>query len=141
MSAGGPARKDVILITGASSGFGSLAARAPFTKGTSHYEHAGSPGDLARASEYEMGPYAGLPAQILRGMAALEPPEADAATVVDAIVRVVGLPFGKRPFRTTIDPSQDGAEIVNGVAARVRAELLRRIGLEDLLTPQVSTRA
>jgi NAD(P)-dependent dehydrogenase (short-subunit alcohol dehydrogenase family) len=112
-----------------------------FTKGTSHYEHAGSPGDVARASEYEMGPYAGLPAQILKGMAALEPPEADAATVADAIVRVVGLPFGTRPFRTTIDPSQDGAEIVNGIADRVRAELLRRIGLEDLLTPQVSTRA
>ena len=111
-----------------------------FTKGTSHYEHAGAPGDTARASEYERGPYAGLPDQILKGMAALEPPDADATTVADAIVRVVGLPFGTRPFRTTIDPSQDGAEIVNAVADRVRAELLRRIGLEDLLTPQVSTR-
>ena len=111
-----------------------------FTRGTSHYEHAGSPGDTARASEYEMGPYAGLPDQILKGMAALEPPDADAATVADAIVRIVGMPFGTRPFRTTVDPSQDGAEIVNGVADRVRAELLRRIGLEDLLSPQVSRR-
>jgi hypothetical protein len=34
-----------------------------------------------------------------------------------------------------VDPSQDGAEIVNGVADRVRAELLRRIGLEDILRP------
>jgi len=34
-----------------------------------------------------------------------------------------------------IDPSQDGAEIVNDVADRVRAELLRRIGLEDILHP------
>ena len=106
-----------------------------FTRGTSHYEHAGSPGDTARASEYEMGPYAGLPGQILKGMAALEPPDADATAVADAIVRVVGLPFGKRPFRTTIDPSRDGSDIVNGVADRVRAELFRRIGLEDLLTP------
>jgi NAD(P)-dependent dehydrogenase (short-subunit alcohol dehydrogenase family) len=111
-----------------------------FTRGTSHYEHAGSPGDAARASEYEMGPYAGLPDQILKGMAALEPPDADAATVADAILRIVGMPFGTRPFRTTVDPSQDGAEIVNGVADRVRAELLRRIGLEDLLSPQVSRR-
>lgn len=106
-----------------------------FTRGTSHYEHAGSPGDTARASEYEMGPYAGLPGQILKGMAALEPPDADATAVADAIVRVVGLPFGKRPFRRTIDPSRDGSDIVNGVADRVRAELFRRIGLEDLLTP------
>lgn len=44
-------------------------------------------------------------------------------------------PRGKRPFRVHIDPSQDGAEIVNGVADRVRGELLRRIGLEDLLSP------
>ena len=47
----------------------------------------------------------------------------------------MGLPFGKRPFRTTIDPSRDGSDIVNGVADRVRAELFRRIGLENLLTP------
>ncbi len=57
-------------------------------------------------------------------------------TVADAIVRVVDLPFGKRPFRIHIDPSQDGAEIVNGVA-RVRAEMFRRIGIEDLLSPWV----
>ncbi|MGO7041957.1 SDR family oxidoreductase [Rhizobium acaciae] len=45
--------------------------------------------------------------------------------------------FGTRPFRVHIDPSEDGAEIVNGVADRVRAELFRRIGLEDLLKPAV----
>ncbi|KGM34437.1 hypothetical protein [Inquilinus limosus] len=56
--------------------------------------------------------------------------------MADAIVRVVGTPFGRRPFRVHVDPSQDGAEIVNGVADRVRAELLRRIGLEDILTPR-----
>jgi hypothetical protein len=42
-----------------------------------------------------------------------------------------------RPFRVHIDPAQDGAEIVNGVADRVRAEMCRRIGLEDLLHPAV----
>jgi hypothetical protein len=31
--------------------------------------------------------------------------------------------------------------LITGAADRVRAELLRRIGLEDLLTPQGSTRA
>lgn len=34
-------------------------------------------------------------------------------------------------------PSEDGAEIVNGVADRVRAELFRRIGIEDLLKPAI----
>jgi hypothetical protein len=33
--------------------------------------------------------------------------------------------------------SSDGAEIVNGVADRVRAELLRHMGLADLLKPAV----
>ena len=39
-------------------------------------------------------------------------------------------------FRVHIDPTQDGAEVVNMVSDRVRAELLRRIGLGDLLVPR-----
>jgi NAD(P)-dependent dehydrogenase (short-subunit alcohol dehydrogenase family) len=110
-----------------------------FTKGTNHFAHSGAPADTARAAEYDEGPYAGLPDQALKGLASLEPADADAATVAEAIVRVVGMPFGKQPFRTHIDPSQDGAEIANGVADRVRAELFRRIGIGDLLSPKVTT--
>jgi NAD(P)-dependent dehydrogenase (short-subunit alcohol dehydrogenase family) len=108
-----------------------------FTKGTNHFVHAGAPADKARMAEYDEGPYAGLPEQSLKGLASLEPADADAGAVAEAIVKVVGAPFGKRAFRTHIDPSQDGCEIVNGVADRVRAELLRRIGLEDLLSPRI----
>jgi hypothetical protein len=57
------------------------------------------------------------------------------SAVADAIVTVVDTPFGKRPFRVHIDPTQDGAEVVNAVEDRVRAELLRRIGLAELLAP------
>ena len=71
----------------------------------------------------------------LKGLASLEPADADVGAVADAIVHVVDTLFGKRLFRTHIDPSQDGCEIVNGVADRVRAEMFRRIGLEDLLHP------
>ncbi len=46
---------------------------------------------------------------------------------------------GSRSFRVHVDPSQDGAEIVNGVADRVRAEILRRIDREDLLAPVVNS--
>ncbi|WFU00899.1 SDR family oxidoreductase [Rhizobium sp. CB3171] len=108
-----------------------------FTKGTNHFAHSGAPADKARAAEYDNGPYAGVPDQALKGLASLEPADADAASVATAIVDVVNMPFGTRPFRTHIDPSEDGAEIVNGVADRVRAELFRRIGLEDLLKPHV----
>jgi len=113
----------------------SIIVPGAFTKGTNHFAHAGKPADAARAAEYDNGPYAGLPEQSLKGLALLEPADADAGEVSKAIVRVVDLPFGKRPFRVHIDPSQDGCEIVNGVADRVRAELFRRIGLEDMLSP------
>ena len=116
----------------------SIIVPGAFTKGTNHFAHSGSPADKARAAEYNEGPYAGLPDQALEGLASLEPADADAGTVAEAIVRVVGMPFGKRPFRTHIDPSQDGAEIVNGVADRVRAEMFRRIGIADLLSPRVN---
>ena len=109
-----------------------------FTKGTNHFAHSGAPADKARAAEYDTGPYAGLPEQSLKGLSSLEPPDADVGKVAEAIVGVVGMPHGKRPFRTHIDPSQDGAEVVNGVADRVRAEMYRRMGLEDLLHARVN---
>jgi NAD(P)-dependent dehydrogenase (short-subunit alcohol dehydrogenase family) len=91
--------KYVILIIGASSGFGALTARR-----------------LAEAGHTAV-------------------PDADVAEVADAIVKVVDMPFGQRPFRVHVDPANDGAEVVNGVADRVRAELLRNMGLGDLLRP------
>ncbi|HWY06611.1 MAG TPA: SDR family NAD(P)-dependent oxidoreductase [Candidatus Acidoferrales bacterium] len=114
----------------------SIIVPGAFTGGTNHFAHAGSPADKARAAEYEAGPYAGFDEQILKGFASIVPPDADVAAVADAIVRVVDAPFGKRPFRVHIDPTQDGAEVVNAVSDRVRAELLRRIGLGDLLAPR-----
>lgn len=115
----------------------SIIVPGAFTKGTNHFAHAGSPADKAREAEYQAGPTGTIPDVALKGLAALEPADADAGAVAVAIVKVVDAPFGKRPFRVHIDPSQDGAEIVNGVADRVRAELLRRIGLEDVLEPAV----
>lgn len=113
----------------------SIVVPGAFTKGTNHFLHAGTPSDTARATEYAEGPTASIPETALKGLASLEPQDADPAAVARAIVEIVGMPHGKRPFRAHIDPSQDGAEIVNGVADRVRNELLRRIGLADLLEP------
>jgi NAD(P)-dependent dehydrogenase (short-subunit alcohol dehydrogenase family) len=115
----------------------SIIVPGAFTKGTNHFAHSGKPADETIVAEYENGPYAGVAKQALDGLAALEPADADAGEVAKAIVEVVETEFGKRPFRVHIDPSQDGAEVVNGVADRVRAEMYRRIGLEDLLSPAV----
>ena len=109
----------------------SIVVPGAFTKSTSHFAHAGAPTDTVRAAEYADGPTGDIPEVAMKGLSGLEPPDADAGAVAEAIVRVVDMPFGKRPFRVHIDPSQDAAEIVNGVADRVRAEILRRIGLGD----------
>ena len=114
----------------------SIIVPGAFTGGTNHFAHAGSPADKVRVAEYEAGPYAGFAEQVRKGFASIVPPDADVSAVADAIVKVVNTPFGKRPFRVHIDPTQDGAEVVNAVLDRVRAELLRRIGLGDLLAPR-----
>jgi NAD(P)-dependent dehydrogenase (short-subunit alcohol dehydrogenase family) len=108
-----------------------------FTKGTNHFAHSGKPADTARVAEYESGPYASIADKALKGLASLEPADADPAEVARQIVRIVDMPFGKRPFRVHVDPSQDGAEIVNCVADRMRREMYRNLDLEKLLHPAV----
>jgi NAD(P)-dependent dehydrogenase (short-subunit alcohol dehydrogenase family) len=107
-----------------------------FTKGTNHFAHSGKPADAHIVADYEQGPYAGVADIALRGLASLEPSDADPEEVARQIVRVVDLPHGKRPFRVHVDPSQDGAEVVNIVADRMRTEIYKAIGLADLLSPR-----
>lgn len=56
------------------------------------------------------------------GLAECMQPDADVGAVTDTILKVVDMPFGKRTFRVHIDPAQDGCEVVNAVADRIRAE-------------------
>jgi NAD(P)-dependent dehydrogenase (short-subunit alcohol dehydrogenase family) len=113
----------------------SIIVPGAYTSGTNHFAHAGSPEDKEALAAYETGPNSTLGQEIRDGFAKTAVPDADVAEVAEAIVRVVGMPFGTRPFRVHIDPANDGAEIVNGVADRVRVELLRNMGLSDLLKP------
>jgi NAD(P)-dependent dehydrogenase (short-subunit alcohol dehydrogenase family) len=105
-----------------------------FTHGTNHFAHSGTPADTDVVAAYETR-YAGLMDQVSQKLRELEPEWADVAEVARAIVTVVGTEKGRRPFRVHIDPSDDGAAVVNAVADRVRAEFLRRVGLDDLLHP------
>jgi NAD(P)-dependent dehydrogenase (short-subunit alcohol dehydrogenase family) len=117
----------------------SIIVPGAFTGGTNHFAHAGAPSDKERVAEYEAGPYKGFADAIMKGFTSIVPPEADVSAVAEAIAKVVDTPFGKRPFRVHVDPSQDGAEVVNMVLDRIRAEMLRRIGLADVLTPRALT--
>jgi NAD(P)-dependent dehydrogenase (short-subunit alcohol dehydrogenase family) len=113
----------------------SIIVPGAFTGGTNHFAHSGRPSDKEREAEYENGPYKGFSERVMKGFASIVPPDADAAAVGEAIVNVVNAPFGKRPYRVHVDPTSDGAEVTNMVLDRVRAELLHRIGLDDVLTP------
>ena len=115
----------------------SIIVPGVFPSGTNHFPNATKPQDGVRLAAYDEGPYTGVSDTIMKGLMAMVPPDADVTEVAKAIVHVVGMPFGKRPFRVYIDPSQDGAEVVGGVADRVRVEYLRNIDLADLLTPRL----
>ena len=114
----------------------SIIVPGAFTSGTNHFAHSGTPADAARVAEYEAGPYAGFGDEVQKAFAEIVPADADASLVADAIVEVVDTPFGKRPFRVHIDPTQDGADVGFTVLDRVRAEMLHRVGLSDLLKPK-----
>lgn len=113
----------------------SIIVPGAFTKGTNHFAHAGVPADKTRLAEYEAGPYKGYGKKIQEAFAAIVPEDADVGAVAEAIVKVVEAPFGKRPFRVHIDPTQDGAEVAFGVIDRVRTEMLHRVQLDELLMP------
>lgn len=116
----------------------SIIVPGAFTSGTNHFSHTGTPADAARVAQYEAGPYAGFGEQVQKAFAEIVPADADAGLVAEAIVKVVDTPFGKRPFRVHIDPTQDGADVGFTVLDRVRAEMLHRVGLSDLLKPRTN---
>lgn len=105
-----------------------------FPGGTNHFAHAGGPADAARSAAYDRR-YGNDIADLAPRLSALMPPAADVAEVARAVTGIVDQPAGTRPFRTHIDPSRDGSDVVSTVADRIRAEFLGRVGLADLLTP------
>jgi len=105
-----------------------------FTSGTNHFASAGQPADEERVAEYE-ALYGGMLESVAGRLAEQAPEGACASQVSDEISRIVALPDGTRPFRSHVDPADDGSEVVSAVADRIRAEFLKRIGLQDLLHP------
>ncbi len=105
-----------------------------FTSGTNHFAHAGEPGDQDTAGAYDEK-YGQLRDDVNKRLSDILPPDADVSEVAREIRRVVELPRGQRPFRVHIDPSKDGSEVVTAVADRIRADFYRRVGIQELLTP------
>jgi NAD(P)-dependent dehydrogenase (short-subunit alcohol dehydrogenase family) len=97
--------------------------------------HPESPKDSLRLKEYMSGPTAGLAKQVMKGVGWSAAVDAGASQIAEAIVTVVDMPFGSRPFRVHVDPTGNRTEIVNHMADRARADMFREMGLGDLLNP------
>lgn len=108
-----------------------------FTSGTNHFTNAAVPADADRVAAHDEE-YGALRRDLTGRLAETVPTDADVQDVADEIVRVVDLPGGGRPYRVHIDPSHDGSEVVSAVADRIRAEFYRRVGIEDLLSPNAT---
>jgi NAD(P)-dependent dehydrogenase (short-subunit alcohol dehydrogenase family) len=116
----------------------SIVVPGAYTRGNIHHlAYAGRPADDARVAEYEGGPYADFGEQIREAFGKIVPDDAHPGAVAGAIACVVDTPFGERPFRVHIDPSEDGASVAFAVIDRVRNEMLNRVGFSDLLKPRI----
>lgn len=110
----------------------SIVVPGAFTSGTNHFEHAMQPADAAVAAAYADGPTGDLQARVLAAVQAFEPEDADPSEVGRAIRRIVDAPHGRRPFRVTIDPSDDGSEGLAAMQDRLRRDTLTLAGLGDI---------
>jgi NAD(P)-dependent dehydrogenase (short-subunit alcohol dehydrogenase family) len=108
-----------------------------YPAGTNHFAHAGLPADTERAADYDAA-YGKLRDEMANRLAGLFPAGRTVDEVAEAIVDVVDLPAGQRPFRVHVDPSRDGSDVVSTVADRIRSEFYHRIGIADLLPENAS---
>ncbi len=108
-----------------------------YTKGTNHFPNADHPDDKEREAEYNAGPTSDLAKLAKEGDENSIPETADPADVARATVKVINLPFGQRPFRVTVDAADGGAEEMNKMGDRIRADYLKTACMGDLLHPSV----
>ena len=68
-------------------------------------------------------------------LAATDPPDSDPAEIGRTVAAIVRAPAGQRPFRTVVDPADDGAKVTFPTVDRVREQFLHRLGFAELLHP------
>ena len=114
----------------------SIIVPGAYASGTNHFADATQPADSAVAKEYDEGACKGLSKRVMDGQVKVIPKDADPGNVARAIVGVIGMEFGKRPFRVHVDTEGDGAHVVNAMADRIREKAIKDMGLDDLLAPK-----
>lgn len=104
-----------------------------FTQGTNHFADAMQPGFKDVAAEYDDGPTKGVGEQNMKGSASVVPEGAEPGLVAEALVELSRVERGKKPYRVTVDPADDGGKEGAAIVDRLGAEFYRRIGLEGML--------
>lgn len=103
--------------------------------GPNHYTHSGRPADRIVAEEYSERPSGDIGEIARSGLVEIAPADLDPEVIAKKIADIVSMEFGSRPLRVYFGPDDDGAAIIDGLADRIRADLLRRVGLIDALRP------
>jgi NAD(P)-dependent dehydrogenase (short-subunit alcohol dehydrogenase family) len=106
-----------------------------YTKGTNHFAHSGHPADQARLDAYTAAWPKDFSERMQKALAATDPVDSDPGEIGRAVARIASMPVGTRPFRTVIDPADDGSAVSSAVVDRVREQFLHRIGFAELLRP------
>ncbi|QLF71595.1 SDR family oxidoreductase (plasmid) [Peteryoungia desertarenae] len=118
------------------SGFGIESCLIePGAMPTAFFDGMVAPNDPARETEY--GDFAGVPAISSAGLAGMlaATPEQRPERIAEAIVALLDLPFGKKPFRTVVDYVGVGPEIerYNDVLHGVTRNVFTNFGIEQML--------
>lgn len=106
-----------------------------FTKGTNHFHDAMKLGlaKMVEAYEAEGAPTKGVGEQNMAGAASVVPEGAEPSVVADALVEIGRIERGKKPYRVTVDPADDGGREGAATVDKLGAEFYRRVGLGELL--------
>ena len=112
----------------------SIVVPGAFTKGDQSLRPCLLSRRQRHGCRYENGPFGGFGEQVQKAFASIVPEDADVSKVADAMVDIINAHAGKRPFRVGVDFTNDGSMVVNPMLDRVRAEMLHRVGMSDLLS-------
>lgn len=118
------------------SGFGiESCIIEPGAMPTAFFDDMMTPKDEAREAEY--GEFAAVPAMSNAGLAEMlkATPEQRPERIAEAVVNLLGQPFGEKPFRTVVDFVGVGPEIerYNAVLHDVTRKVLTNFGIAQML--------
>ncbi|MFE6304650.1 SDR family NAD(P)-dependent oxidoreductase [Nocardiopsis sp. NPDC057823] len=111
----------------------SIVMPGAIVEGTSHFSNATRAGDTAVAAAYaELDELVAANEEATRRVF---PPGVVATPdrVADEITRILGLPFGQKPFRSVVDVADAGVDHVMRHVDNTRENFVLRMGLGDLL--------